>query len=55
MHSKISSSYLPAEIQGEHATMVIDKINTPEKVQIRYRDGSVEDLTREQSCKNDAL
>lgn len=51
MHSKIASSYLPAEIQGEHATMVIDKINTPEKVEIRYRDGSVEDLTREQSVR----
>ncbi len=50
-HSKIASSYLPAEIQGELATMVIDKINQPEKVQIRYRDGSVEDLTREQSVR----
>jgi predicted dehydrogenase len=51
MHSKIASSYLPAEIQGEHATMVIDKINQPEKVEIRYRDGSVEDLTREQGVR----
>ena len=51
MYSKISSSYLPAEIQGEHATMVIDKINTPEKVEIRYRDGSVENLTREQGVR----
>ncbi|MDR6555583.1 Gfo/Idh/MocA family oxidoreductase [Paenibacillus qinlingensis] len=50
-HSKIASSYLPAEIQGELATMVIDKINQPEKVQIRYRDGSVEDLTQEQSVR----
>ncbi|NOV01710.1 Gfo/Idh/MocA family protein [Paenibacillus planticolens] len=51
MHSKIASSYLPTEIQGEHATMVIDKINQPEKVEIRYRDGSVENLTREQSTR----
>jgi predicted dehydrogenase len=51
MHSKIASSYLPTEIQGEHATMVIDKINQPEKVEIRYRDGSVENLTREQSAR----
>ncbi|MBA2940176.1 Gfo/Idh/MocA family oxidoreductase [Paenibacillus sp. CGMCC 1.16610] len=51
MHSKIASSYLPAEIQGEHATMIIDKINQPEKVEIRYRDGSVENLTREQSAR----
>ncbi|MDD9266965.1 Gfo/Idh/MocA family protein [Paenibacillus sp. GCM10023248] len=51
MHSKISSSYAPAEIQGEHATMIIDKINQPEKVEIRYRDGSVDNLTREQSAR----
>jgi predicted dehydrogenase len=51
MHSKIASSYLPTEIQGEHATMVIDKINQPEKVEIRYRDGSVENITREQSAR----
>lgn len=48
-YSKISSSYAPAEIQGEHATMVIDKINTPERVEIRYRDGSVEDVTLPQT------
>ncbi|WNR44168.1 Gfo/Idh/MocA family protein [Paenibacillus roseipurpureus] len=50
-HSKIASSYLPAEIQGELATMVIDTINQPSRVQIRYRDGSVEDLTQEQSAR----
>lgn len=50
-HSKIASSYLPTEIQGELATMVIDKINQPEHVQIRYRDGSVENLTQEQSVR----
>ncbi|MBO9597765.1 MAG: Gfo/Idh/MocA family oxidoreductase [Cohnella sp.] len=51
MYSKISSSYAPAEIQGENGTMVIDKINTPERVEIRYRDGSVEELTRAQPNK----
>ncbi len=51
MYSKISSSYAPAEIQGENGTMVIDKINTPEHVEIRYRDGSVEALTRPQPNK----
>ncbi|RJR06386.1 gfo/Idh/MocA family oxidoreductase, partial [Candidatus Parcubacteria bacterium] len=35
-HSKIVNSYIPAEIQGEEGTMVIDKIHTPEKVQIIY-------------------
>ncbi|RKP46699.1 gfo/Idh/MocA family oxidoreductase [Cohnella endophytica] len=48
MYSKISSSYAPAEIQGELATMVIHPINSPESVEIRYRDGSVKKLTRPQ-------
>jgi scyllo-inositol 2-dehydrogenase (NADP+) len=45
MHSKITDSYLPAEIQGENGTMVIDKINQPYQVKIQYRDGTVEELT----------
>lgn len=48
LYSKISNSYLPAEIQGENGTIWIDRINIPTKVEIRYRDGSVEDLTRPQ-------
>ncbi|MBU7315061.1 Gfo/Idh/MocA family protein [Paenibacillus oleatilyticus] len=51
-HSKIVNSYVPTEIQGEHGTLVIDKINQPEQVEIRYRDGSVEVLTRPQSDKS---
>ncbi|MGG4497346.1 Gfo/Idh/MocA family protein [Brevibacillus reuszeri] len=50
-YSKITTSYLPAEIQGEDATMVIDKINHPQKVEIRYRDGRIEDVTRAQTPK----
>ncbi|ASA25917.1 Gfo/Idh/MocA family protein [Paenibacillus donghaensis] len=45
MHSKIADSYLPAEIQGENGTLVIDKINQPYQVKIHYRDGTVEELT----------
>ncbi|MED2941423.1 Gfo/Idh/MocA family oxidoreductase [Bacillus swezeyi] len=45
MHSKISNSYMPAEIQGEDGSIVIDKIHRPEKVEIRFRDGSIEDIT----------
>jgi scyllo-inositol 2-dehydrogenase (NADP+) len=45
MHSKIADSYLPAEIQGENGTMVIDKINQPYQVKIHYRDGTIEELT----------
>ncbi|MCT8137160.1 Gfo/Idh/MocA family oxidoreductase [Anaerobacillus sp. CMMVII] len=44
MHSKISNSYLPTEIQGELGTIIIDKLNPPEKVEIKYRDGSTEVL-----------
>lgn len=44
-HSKISNSYTPAEIQGELGTIVIDKIHTPEKIQIFYKDGTVEDIS----------
>ncbi|MEC1169127.1 oxidoreductase, partial [Bacillus paralicheniformis] len=45
MHSKISNSFTPAEIQGEEGSIVIDKIHRPEKVDICYRDGRVEHLT----------
>jgi predicted dehydrogenase len=48
MHSKISNSYLPSEIQGENGTIVIDKINQPENVRIHFRDGTTEDLTQAQ-------
>lgn len=48
MHSKITNSYLPSEIQGENGSIVIDKINTPEKVEIRYKDGKIEDITQRQ-------
>jgi scyllo-inositol 2-dehydrogenase (NADP+) len=48
MHSKIANSYLPAEIQGEKGTIIINKINQPEKVEIFYKDGTVEDITRPQ-------
>ncbi|WP_272880323.1 Gfo/Idh/MocA family protein [Paenibacillus azoreducens] len=48
MYSKITDSFLPAEIQGENGTMVIDRINQPYDVKIQYRDGSVENLTQQQ-------
>lgn len=48
MYSKISDSALPSEIQGEDGTIVIDRISTIGKVEIRYRDGRVEDITRPQ-------
>lgn len=45
IYSKITNSTLPSEIQGEQGTMVIDRINSPDRVEIRYRDGQVENLT----------
>lgn len=47
--SKITNSYIPSEIQGENGSIVFDKMNPPENVNIHYRNGSVEDITREQS------
>ena len=46
MHSKISDSHLPSEIQGEEGTLVIDLISNPEKVHIQWRDGRVESLSQ---------
>ncbi|MCP3741888.1 Gfo/Idh/MocA family protein [Rossellomorea sp. BNER] len=51
MYSKITNSNLPAEIQGEDGNLVIDKIHTPEKVEIFYRNGEKEDLTQPQRDK----
>jgi len=38
-YSKVSNSFLPCEICGENATMIIDKFNIPEKIDIIYRNG----------------
>ena len=48
MYSKIADSYLPAEIQGENGTLVIERINQPYDVKIIYRDGTIEDLRQPQ-------
>ncbi|MGG0642614.1 Gfo/Idh/MocA family oxidoreductase [Sporosarcina gallistercoris] len=47
MYSKVSNSALPWEIQGEEGTMLITKVSSPEQVEIRYHNGSVESLTVE--------
>lgn len=49
MYSKITNSYLPSEIQGEKGSIMIDKIHTAEKVEIHNTDGTVEQLTVDQS------
>ncbi|MGG0718413.1 Gfo/Idh/MocA family oxidoreductase [Robertmurraya massiliosenegalensis] len=49
LFSKITNSYLPSEVQGEEGSIILDKLNPPEDVKIRYRDGHVEDIAVEQS------
>ena len=44
-YSKIASSYIPSEIQGEEGTMIIDKINIPSDIMIKYRDGREEKVS----------
>lgn len=44
MYSKISNSYLPSEIQGEEGTLLIDRINRMQRIQIFYRTGEVEEI-----------
>ena len=45
MHSKVTNSFLPSEIQGEEGNMIINQISTPTDVKIHYRDGRVEDIS----------
>lgn len=52
MFSKITDSTLPSEIHGEDGNIRIDKISTPEKVEIIYRDGKTENVSREQLADN---
>lgn len=52
IYSKISNSYLPSEIQGEEGSIIIDRINTFDKIKIIYRDGREEDLSLEHEEAN---
>jgi predicted dehydrogenase len=42
VYSKIANSYLPSEIQGEHAVLLMDQINEPREIKIIDRTGKVE-------------
>lgn len=44
-YSKITSSNLPSEIQGENGNLLIDRISEPGTVRIEYRDGRSEELS----------
>lgn len=48
IHSKITDSAIPSEIQGEDGSIVIDKISVPKKVAIHYRNGNIEDISQPQ-------
>jgi len=48
IHSKITDSAIPSEIQGEKGSIVIDKVSVPQKVTIHYRNGDVEDISQPQ-------
>lgn len=52
MYSKITNSYVPSEIQGEEGNILIDKIHTPEKVSIYYRNGSNEEVSQMQNPRS---
>lgn len=52
MYSKIADSYMPSEIQGENATMVIDRITEPEELIIYYKDGHKETIRIEKKQNN---
>lgn len=47
MFSKISDSYLPSEIQGEEGSIIIEKINTFEKVKLILRTGEEIHLSKD--------
>ncbi|MFC7060913.1 Gfo/Idh/MocA family protein [Halobacillus seohaensis] len=44
MHSKISHSHSPSEIQGEEGVLVIPNISEPSDVFIQYNNGEIENL-----------
>ncbi|WP_424767931.1 Gfo/Idh/MocA family protein [Paenibacillus sp. sgz302251] len=51
MYSKITHSLIPSEIQGENGSMVIDKISEAGKVEIQYRNGTIEDISQPMGSK----
>lgn len=52
MYSKISSSFLGTEVQGEEGTLAMEKINIPRTLAFLTRDGKKEDLSAKH-CGND--
>lgn len=46
LYSKIADSYLPAEIQGEEGTLVLDRINTINRVTLISRNNPAKDISQ---------
>ena len=44
LYSKIANSFLPAEIQGEEGTIIANRINIIDKVELRQRNGNIRTL-----------
>lgn len=51
-YSKITTSTLPSEIQGEEATLLIDHIASPRLVTLQRRDGTTEEHSLDQPQHN---
>ena len=49
VYSKIANSHIPSEIQGENATMIIDKISNIEHVSICYNNGRRDEIVIEKN------
>ena len=45
LYSKIADSSLPSEIQGEDGTIVIDKIQSPDRILLKHRNGMSQDIS----------
>ncbi|SET73593.1 Predicted dehydrogenase [Salinibacillus kushneri] len=45
MHSKITNSQLPSEIQGEEGSLLLDPIHKPDRILFRDHKGTEEDLS----------
>lgn len=52
LYSKIANSYVPSEIQGEDATMVIDMISEPSELNIYYKNGEKERISIDKKQNN---
>ncbi|MCM3635800.1 Gfo/Idh/MocA family protein [Paenibacillus camelliae] len=45
-YSKISSSYLPFEIQGEAGALVLNRVSDPDEITLKLRSGETRDLSQ---------